>query len=211
MKITKIGHCCLVVEKAGKKILTDPGAYSDGQNTQLGIEAVLITHEHQDHLHVDSLRALLKNNPGAKIFSNRGVATLLGQAGIGCEILEHGQRAECAGFLLEGAGERHAPIYPGLPEVVNTGYFIDGRLFYPGDAFYVPAEKVEILGRPVAIPCMRLSESVDYAKAIGPKTAFPVHDGMLKTPGLSHRLPQNELAKAGISFIPLEAGGVIEV
>lgn len=86
MKIAKIGHCCLVIEKVGKKILTDPGAYSDGQNSQLGIEAVLVTHEHQDHLHVDSLRKVLKNNPRAKIFSNRGVAAMLARAGIVCEI-----------------------------------------------------------------------------------------------------------------------------
>lgn len=33
MKITKIGHCCLVIEKANRKILTDLGTYSDGQNS----------------------------------------------------------------------------------------------------------------------------------------------------------------------------------
>ena len=32
MKITKLGHCCLVIEEKGLKILTDPGSYTDTQN-----------------------------------------------------------------------------------------------------------------------------------------------------------------------------------
>ena len=30
MKITKYGHCCLLIEVENKRVLTDPGAFSDG-------------------------------------------------------------------------------------------------------------------------------------------------------------------------------------
>ena len=62
MKITKLGHCCLIVKEGNITILTDPGSYTTDQNTVKGIDIVLITHEHGDHFHVESLKAILKNN-----------------------------------------------------------------------------------------------------------------------------------------------------
>ena len=59
------------------KILTDPGTYSTQQNEVKNIDVVLITHEHQDHFHIDSLKALLKNNPQVKIITNKSVGALL--------------------------------------------------------------------------------------------------------------------------------------
>ena len=63
MTITKIGHCCLLIEFNERKILTDPGTFSSAQNTLIGIDVVLITHEHADHIHVESLAEIIKNNP----------------------------------------------------------------------------------------------------------------------------------------------------
>lgn len=211
MKITKLGHCCLLVETHGKRILTDPGAYSEAQNQVKGADIILITHEHQDHFHTDSLKQVLVNNPKAKIFTNRGVGILLSQAGTAFELLEHGQIQTVDELTIEGFGEQHAPIYPAVPEVINTGYLIDKRLFYPGDAFYEPNKPVEVLALPVAGPWMKLGEAIDYAKKLKPKIVFPVHDGMLKIFGPAHRLPQSELKKVGINFSPMEPGQVLEV
>ena len=58
MKITKFGHCCLLIEENGVRILTDPGTYSTQQSEVKNIDFVLITHEHADHFHIDSLKAL---------------------------------------------------------------------------------------------------------------------------------------------------------
>src|SRR3990167_7420555 len=54
MKIKKIGHCCLRIEEQETVILTDPGVFSTLQNEEQGIDIVLITHEHGDHLHIES-------------------------------------------------------------------------------------------------------------------------------------------------------------
>jgi hypothetical protein len=35
--------------------------------------------------------------------------------------------------------------YPGIPQVRNTGFLVDGRLFHPGDAFTDPGVPVELL------------------------------------------------------------------
>ncbi|KKU76691.1 MAG: hypothetical protein UY03_C0028G0012 [Parcubacteria group bacterium GW2011_GWA2_47_64] len=76
MNITKLGHCCMVIEEAGVRIMTDPGAYSTLQDEARNIDYIFITHEHQDHFHLESLKVVLKNNPKAKIVTNRGVGKL---------------------------------------------------------------------------------------------------------------------------------------
>jgi L-ascorbate metabolism protein UlaG (beta-lactamase superfamily) len=63
MKITKFGQCCLLIEVAGKRVLTDPGVFSTTQNDLTNLDLILITHEHGDHLHSESLQAILEKKP----------------------------------------------------------------------------------------------------------------------------------------------------
>ncbi len=212
MKITKLGHCCLLIETKGKKILTDPGAYSTKQSEVKDIDIILITHEHVDHLHVDSLKAVLKNNPKAKIYTNSGVAKILDTEKIAYTLLEHGQEMSIENIDIAGYGEEHAFIYETVPAVKNTGYFIDNKLFYPGDAFYNPNKPIEVLALPVAGPWMKISEALDYAKKLKPKVCFPVHDGMLQPDkmGPVHRAPVAALAAAGIEFVVMTEGDTRE-
>jgi L-ascorbate metabolism protein UlaG (beta-lactamase superfamily) len=213
MKITKLGHCCLLLDISAPKgvirILTDPGMYSKGQNELTGIYFVLITHEHADHYHVDSVKAVMANNPQAKIITNSAVATLLKKENIACSIVGHGQTADLHGIVLKGWGTKHAIIYKEYGQVENTGYFIGGKLWYPGDNFTPIDWKVEILALPVVAPWMKSSEAIEYAIAVKPKKCFPVHDAFLEgsigAQGF-HRLPKMILEKEGIDFIPLEAG-----
>jgi len=179
MKITKFGHCCLLIEEKGLRILTDPGSFTTGQNHVKNIDIILITHEHQDHIHIDSLRQVMKNNPNTKIVTNNGVAKLLEKERMKYIIVDDKKSLKEKGVLIEGMGKVHAEIYKTIPPVENTGYFIANRLFYPGDAFYNPQKPVEILAVPVAGPWMKISEAIDYILEIKPKKAFPVHDGII--------------------------------
>jgi len=105
MKITKLGHCCLVIETKGFKILTDPGAYTELQNNIRGIDIVLITHEHPDHFHLDSLHKVLKNNPQAKIITNSAVGKYLKKERLNFLLVEHGDSLDIKDLNLEGLGE----------------------------------------------------------------------------------------------------------
>jgi L-ascorbate metabolism protein UlaG (beta-lactamase superfamily) len=218
MRITKLGHCCLIIEESGVRIMTDPGAYSTLQNEAKGIDYIFITHEHQDHIHIESLKIVLKNNPKAKIVTNRGVGKLLDAEKIPYQMLEHGGEgdfglpaasagtAQAGGVHVEGHGEKHAVIYQEYGQVQNTGYFFANRFFYPGDAFFNPSKPVEILALPVSGPWMKMSEAIDYAKALKPKVCFPVHDGFLKFGGPFHSVPRALLPPAGIAFEILADG-----
>jgi L-ascorbate metabolism protein UlaG (beta-lactamase superfamily) len=108
--------------------------------------------------------------------------------------------------LIEGYGKNHAEIYKTWNMVENTGYFLDNKLFYPGDSFFDPKKKIDILALPVAGPWMKISEAVDYALLLKPRVAFPVHDAILKTPGLGHRLPSKVLPENDIEFKIIEEG-----
>lgn len=204
MNITKFGHCCLLVEEGGVRILTDPGTYSTQQNEVKSIDFVLITHEHADHLHVDSLKVLLKNNPDAKVLTNNSVGVLLERNGIAFNTVEDGQNFDANGILIEGFGKDHAIMHASISPTQNIGYFIANKLFYPGDAFTNPGRQVEVLALPVAGPWMKLPEAIDYAININPKTCFPVHDGILKAPGSTHLIPPKVLEPKGINFVILE-------
>ena len=104
MKVTKYGHCCLLIEKNDTRILTDPGSFTTEQNNVKNIDVVLITHEHQDHFHIGSLKNILKNNPHVKIITNKGVGKLLDKEDIKYELVEDGQHAKIKNVLIEGFG-----------------------------------------------------------------------------------------------------------
>jgi len=212
MKIKKIGHCCLVIEINGKKVLTDPGSYTaPDQDSESGIDLIVITHEHSDHLHVGSLQSILGKNPQAIVVTNTGVGKILAKVGIKHQILEDGHAGEFSGVSLAAHGNEHAEIYHDFSRVQNTGYFIGTELFYPGDSFTEPGKPVQFLALPVLAPWLKIKEAVDYAIAVNPKIAFPVHDWNIKNPSFLNKIPPQVLLSKGIEFKILEIGKVEEL
>ncbi|QQR49971.1 MBL fold metallo-hydrolase [Candidatus Nomurabacteria bacterium] len=201
MLIKKLGHCCLHIKLPNLTILTDPGSYSTLQNEVKGIDLILITHEHGDHFHIESLKKVLMNNPDAKIITNVSVGKLLDVENIPYSIISDGQSTTIENILIEGFGTLHEEIYDGWGRVENTGYFIDNKLFYPGDAFTDPKKPVDILALPVSGPWMKIHEAIDYALLLKPRVVFPVHDAILKNPGLGHAVPSKFLLESNIEFV----------
>jgi L-ascorbate metabolism protein UlaG (beta-lactamase superfamily) len=72
--ITKYEHACLVIEEQGKRLIIDPGMYLKGFSDHENVCAVVVTHEHQDHLNPKVLDQIVKANPDAKIFTIAAVA-----------------------------------------------------------------------------------------------------------------------------------------
>lgn len=208
MKITKIGQCCLLIETASKRILTDPGRFTTAQNELKNLDLILITHEHADHLHSESIQQILKNNPDVQIITNDGVGKILTELGISYKVLEEATETEVCGVCMEAYGGKHVEIFGEYGQVENTGFFIDKTLFYPGDAYINPNKSVPILALPVSGPWCAIKDSLNYALDIKPQQAFPVHDAVLNDDGLSlvHGLCKNQLIAHNIEFIPLKNG-----
>ena len=207
MKITKLGHCCLIIETGGVRFMTDPGMFTIPEQENIeGIDAVVITHEHGDHFHLESLKKIIEKNPAAAIIANASVGKFLEKAALKYSKVGDGEATEVKGVGIAGYGKDHAPIYKEFGLVENTGYYFDGGLFYPGDAFYKPDRTVEVLALPVAGPWCKISESIDYAVSVKPKMAFPVHDGMLASGGFAHQVAKTILEKEGVPFTPMWKG-----
>jgi glyoxylase-like metal-dependent hydrolase (beta-lactamase superfamily II) len=68
--------------------------------------------------------------------------------------------------------------------IENLSYLVDdsdhrARLMHPGDALFVPDEPVDVLAAPASAPWMRISEAVDYLRAVAPARAVPIHQGII--------------------------------
>lgn len=205
MKVTKYGQCCLLIETHGKRILTDPGKFSVSQNDVRDIDLILITHEHADHLHAESLNVILKNNPNAQVVTNGSVGKILDSFGVKYEILEGNSKAEKVGVDIEAYDGKHVEIYKDFGQVQNTGYFIANELFYPGDAYTEPGKEVAILALPVAGPWCCSADAIAYALRVNPKKTFPVHDWLLNEDGifLTYGLLEAQLGNKNIEFVRL--------
>jgi L-ascorbate metabolism protein UlaG (beta-lactamase superfamily) len=205
MTITKFGQCCLLIETNGKRILTDPGRFSTRQDTLVDIDIILITHEHADHCHTDSLIKILENNPEAIVVSNTSVAALLKETEIDTHIVEGRDSATVVDILLEAYDGPHVEIFEDFGLVQNTGYLIEKSFFYPGDAYTVPDKAVDILALPVAGPWCKVSDAIHYAVKVQPRVTFPVHDATLSELGKSVTYPhfKRELKKHNIIFADL--------
>ncbi len=181
-----MGHACIRLEKDGATLIIDPGAAAFSPPEALdGADAVLVTHEHIDHFAEDSLRAAAEASPGLGIWTNRAVADQLGGLGGRVRAVGHGDAFSAAGFDIEVHGEWHAVIHPDIPRVRNIGFVVDGQVFHPGDALTVPERPVDTLLLPAYAPWSKISEVLDYVRAVRPRQAFPIHDGVLKDAGLA--------------------------
>ncbi|MDX3526838.1 MBL fold metallo-hydrolase [Streptomyces sp. ID05-39B] len=180
MKLTKKAHACVRLEKAGRTLVLDPGAFTE-EDAALGAEAILVTHEHPDHFSEERLRAALDADPAAEIWTLASVAEKIAGAFPGrVHTVGHGDSFTAAGFDVQVHGELHAVIHPDLPRVTNVGFLIDGgRVFHPGDALTVPGRPVETLLAPVQAPWNKIAEVIEYVREVAPRRVYDIHDALL--------------------------------
>jgi hypothetical protein len=50
---------------------------------------------------------------------------------------------------------------------------------HPGDALFTPGEPVDVLATPAAAPWLKISEAVDYLRAVAPNRAVPIHQAII--------------------------------
>lgn len=183
MRLTKMGHACVRLEKDGGVLVLDPGTLTEYDAVD-GAQAVLITHEHFDHLDIERMRSAVTNNPQLEIWTNASVAEQLGRLDGHVHTVGHGDGFSVAGFEVGVYGERHAVIHPDFPVIANVGFLVDGEVFHPGDAFTVPDVAVGSLLVPTHAPWLKIAEVIDYLREIRPSRAYSIHDGLLNEHGL---------------------------
>ena len=185
MRLTKYSHACVRFERDGAVLVIDPGELSERAALD-GVDAVLITHEHFDHLDVGGLADTLAQRPGLRVYAHPDVLPKLKAFADVVTAVEAGSEFTAAGFTVRAYGGQHAVIHPEIPRIANLGYLITdgtGSVYTPGDSFTVPGEHVDTLFVPLNAPWLKLSEAIDFVREVKPDRAFALHDFLLTETG----------------------------
>lgn len=187
MRITSLGHASLLVEVADTRLLLDPGVWSPGAAGQRDLAAVLVTHQHPDHLDQDRLPDLLEANPGVQVLADPDTAKLLRDKGIDARAVVAGDTVEVGPVTVTGVGELHALIHDDLPRIHNTGMLLraegEPTFFHPGDALDADPGHVDVLAFPLNAPWQRSREMTAFLRRLAAPHAIPVHDALLSETG----------------------------
>ena len=184
MQLTKYAHACVRVEKPSGVLVLDPGEWAEPE-ALADATAVLVTHEHFDHLDAPKIKAAQEARPDLAVYGTPGAVVALRQAGVTARAVEPGDEFTAAGFAVSAVGGLHAEIYHGLPGCANVGFILDGALYHPGDALFVPDQPVRTLLLPVSGPWIKLGEAIDFLAAVAPEQAYAIHDGLFSPAGLA--------------------------
>ena len=196
MRLVHFGHACVLLELNDIRILFDPGAFSSDFEGERDLDAVLLTHQHYDHIDAERLPALLAANPDARLVTDPGSAETVEKLGLPARTVQPGDTLSfgpSGGELsVHVVGGQHATIHPDIPVVPNVGYIVEhGAFYHPGDSFFVPDQRIDVLGLPTGAPWLKASEAVDYLRAVAPRIAVPIHEAVLSYPAMHYGLFTN--------------------
>ena len=211
-RITFVGHATVLIELGGRRLLTDPvfrprllgiihrHATEPAAEVARGIDGVLISHLHHDHLDFPSLRELGRELPivvpagGGRTFRRRGFG--------GAIELRVGERADVAGAdVLATTAVHEGRRFKVGPKVDALGYVIsvDGRrIYFAGDTdlfdgmgalgeLDVALLPVAGWGPKVGRGHLNPRRAAKAAAMLRPKVAIPIHWGTLIRADLRHR------------------------
>jgi len=182
MKLTHLGHACLLVETDNARLLIDPGTYSGFEDVR-DLDAVLVTHQHPDHVDAPRLAALLAANPRARLVVDPDSVSAVAGLPTDHVVARPGDRLSFGGSTIDVVGGMHAAVYGPVPGCTNSAYVVDdGALMHPGDSFFVPDRDIDVLAVAIDGPWLKLSEAVDYVHAVAPRVAVPIHEGGTSEP-----------------------------
>ena len=204
LTLTWWGHACVRLERDGRRLVIDPGAFSD-LSVLDDADAVLVTHEHGDHLNPARVAAVLGDRPEVELWGTDAVVEQVVAAGPALAPRVHavapGEAFTAAGFAVEVLGGWHAVIHEDIPRIANTAFLVDGLVLHPGDSFTVPTGFApEVLLVPVGAPWLKLGEAVDYARNVGARLTVPIHEALLSTAGIG--LVDRQLGSEGVGVAP---------
>ena len=211
MKITKHGHACLEVELDSQTLIIDPGSDTEDLAGLGNVVAVVITHKHDDHCDEAKIAKIKEANPDVQIFGTSEVSARL--EGLKVTTVYHGDYYEVGSFKLEFFGDMHQIIHKSIPLIQNTAVLVNAELYYAGDSYTPPDQKIKVLACPTSAPWLKIGDVMDYIQELKPAICFPTHNALLSQ--LGHDLNNSRVKQVteenGGEFRYLEVGQSLEI
>jgi L-ascorbate metabolism protein UlaG (beta-lactamase superfamily) len=195
MRFTMIGHCTVLIEAAGKRILTDPFFSSSGnlaygrvcpparpRKELQGVDGVLVSHAHWDHVDGSYLRGI-------------GPTPVITPAATRWLIRLYGGRNVSGIKPWEGThlGDLTVTAVPAIHLISTVGFVLsaEGRnLYFAGDTYY--GSFMEEIGRRFRLDAALLpvttyrlpmtmgeTQAVRAVQALKPAVVVPMHLGLV--------------------------------
>lgn len=195
LTFTHVGHGSLYFNFGGKVVHIDPYGKLANYGDFPDADIILITHEHRDHLDLDTVEKLRKD--GTVIICNRGAKVQLPDA----LVMLNGDSKTVSGINIEAV-----PAYnlvhmrsegvPYHPKGQGNGYILtfgDKRIYVAGDTENVPEMKefgeIDIAFLPMNLPYTMTPEmTASAARMIMPRILYPYHYGSTNTEELTDLL-----------------------
>jgi L-ascorbate metabolism protein UlaG (beta-lactamase superfamily) len=184
VELIKHEHACVVAKKDGTSIVIDPGTFSPAAGVIIaGADVILVTHEHADHVNEAAINAALADRADLIVYAPEAVRGLFAAHPGQFTAVAAGDELKLGTFSVTVHGSDHAIIHPSIPTCANVGFLLDGAVYHPGDAYYVPPASVTTLLLPTSGPWMKFGEAIDYVRAVQPRLAVQIHEALLSEIG----------------------------
>ncbi|MBP9668018.1 MBL fold metallo-hydrolase [Candidatus Saccharibacteria bacterium] len=199
-----------MVEKNNQSIVVDPGSDSFDLIIPTNAQAILFTHEHDDHASVELTQKIIDSNPQVALVGTKGTMDKFSH--MPKTIIDATTELPVGDFMITAYFGEHDLVHSDLSRVENVGYYIDSTVFYGGDTIAtIPAQTPKILAVPIASNWAKFSDVIDYVRKIKPTYAVPVHDRLLSDTGrkVADRHMENLTKNYGITY--MRPVGAIEI
>jgi len=235
-RLTYLGHATVLIETGRLKILTDPilrervagvlrSAPIDLRSLENGLDAVVISHAHYDHLDTASLRLLERST---RIIVPRGLGAMVARLGFTeVDEVREGDVLEIDKVVIKVVNAEHSGQR--LPRVLTAravGYVVEGdrRIYFAGDTDLfegmaaIDAPDLALLpiwgwGPRLGPGHMDPRRAAEAAALLRARMAVPIHWGSLHPMGLRRLMPDQparQFAEAVAELAPATRVSVIE-